>query len=101
MSQGMALEGMRLVKEYLPRAYADGTDIEARAHMMSAAIWVRRLPKRAWRNPRLVAPDWCDLHTHHGTTNAVCMPAVLQFNQARNYGCYGRSGQYLGVLRRV
>ncbi|MCK5500076.1 MAG: iron-containing alcohol dehydrogenase, partial [Tritonibacter mobilis] len=37
MSQGMALEGMRLVKDYLPRAYADGTDIEARAHMMSAA----------------------------------------------------------------
>ncbi|MGB0798598.1 MAG: iron-containing alcohol dehydrogenase, partial [Planktomarina sp.] len=37
MSQGMALEGMRLVKEYLPRAYADGGDIEARAHMMSAA----------------------------------------------------------------
>ncbi len=37
MSQGIALEGMRLVKEYLPRAYADGTDIEARTHMMSAA----------------------------------------------------------------
>jgi alcohol dehydrogenase len=31
MSQGIALEGMRLVKEYLPRAYADGADIEARA----------------------------------------------------------------------
>ena len=38
MSQGMALEGMRLVKENLPRAYADGTDIKARAHMMSAAV---------------------------------------------------------------
>src|SRR3546814_15514650 len=37
MSQGIALEGMRLVKEWLPRAYADGGDIEARAHMMSAA----------------------------------------------------------------
>ena len=37
MSQGMALEGMRLVKEYLPRAYSDGTDLEARSHMMSAA----------------------------------------------------------------
>jgi len=38
MSQGIALEGMRLVKDYLPRAYADGSDIEARAQMMSAAI---------------------------------------------------------------
>ncbi len=37
MSQGIALEGMRLVKDNLPRAYADGTDIEARANMMSAA----------------------------------------------------------------
>ena len=37
MSQGIALEGMRLVIDYLPRAYADGTDIEARAQLMSAA----------------------------------------------------------------
>ena len=37
LSQGVALEGMRLVKEYLPRAYANGTDLEARSHMMSAA----------------------------------------------------------------
>lgn len=37
MSQGIALEGMRLVKTYLPQAYADGSDIEARAQMMSAA----------------------------------------------------------------
>lgn len=37
MSQGIALEGLRLVKENLPKAYKDGSDIEARAHMMSAA----------------------------------------------------------------
>ena len=37
MSQGIALEGMRLVIDYLPRAYADGNDIEARAQLMSAA----------------------------------------------------------------
>ena len=37
MSQGIALEGMKLVIENLPRAYDDGGDIEARAHMMSAA----------------------------------------------------------------
>ncbi len=37
MSEGIAVEGMRLVKEYLPRAYRDGSDIEARGHMMSAA----------------------------------------------------------------
>ena len=37
MSQGIALEGMRLVTTYLPRAYATPDDLEARAHMMSAA----------------------------------------------------------------
>ena len=35
--QGIALEGMRLVKDYLPRAFADGADLEARAQMMAAA----------------------------------------------------------------
>ncbi|MHA1128950.1 MAG: iron-containing alcohol dehydrogenase, partial [Alphaproteobacteria bacterium] len=38
MSQGIAVEGLRLVKEYLPRAFADAGDLEARAHMMSAAM---------------------------------------------------------------
>ncbi|MES9905846.1 MAG: iron-containing alcohol dehydrogenase, partial [Sedimenticola sp.] len=37
MSQGIALEGMRLAYENLPKVMADGTDIEARSHMMSAA----------------------------------------------------------------
>ena len=49
-SQGIALEGMRLVKEYLPRAYQDGSDLEARAHMMSAAamgaIAFQKRPRR-------------------------------------------------------
>ena len=37
MADGIAVEGIRLVKEYLPRAYRDGTDLEARANMMAAA----------------------------------------------------------------
>ena len=37
MSEGIAVEGMRLVKDNLLRAYKDGSDIEARGHMMSAA----------------------------------------------------------------
>ncbi len=46
LADGIALEGMRLVKEYLPRAAKDGADIEARAHMMSAAAMGRhRLPE--------------------------------------------------------
>ena len=58
MSQGIALEGMRLVKEYLPRAFADGNDIEARAHMMSAAaMGATAFHEGPWRDPRAVTPD--------------------------------------------
>ena len=83
MSQGIALEGMRLVKEYLPRAYQDGTDIEARAHMMSAAaMGATGFQKGLGAIHAISHPVGAIYHTHHGTTNAVCMPAVLQFNKS-------------------
>ena len=81
MSQGIALEGMRLVKDYLPRAYADGTDIEARAQMMSAAaMGATAFQKGLGAIHALSHPIGAVFGTHHGTTNAVCMPAVLAFN---------------------
>lgn len=82
MSQGIALEGMRLVKEYLPRAYENGSDLEARAHMMSAAaMGSTAFQKGLGAIHALSHPIGAVHHTHHGTTNAVCMPAVLQFNK--------------------
>jgi alcohol dehydrogenase class IV len=99
MSQGMALEGMRLVKEYLPRAYADGTDIEARAHMMSAAaIGATAFQKGLGAIHALSHPIGAIYHTHHGTTNAVCMPAVLQFNRPAIMDLMGHAANYLGIL---
>ncbi|RKF13431.1 iron-containing alcohol dehydrogenase [Roseovarius spongiae] len=81
MSQGMALEGMRLVKDYLPRAYADGSDLEARAHMMSAALMgATAFQKGLGAIHAMSHPVGAVFHTHHGTTNAVCMPAVLDLN---------------------
>ncbi len=98
MSQGMALEGMRLVKEYLPRAYADGTDIEARAHMMSAAIMgATGFQKGLGAIHALSHPIGAIYHTHHGTTNAVCMPAVLQFNKSAITGVIDDATKYLGI----
>ena len=98
MSQGMALEGMRLVKEYLPRAYADGTDIEARAHMMSAAIMgATGFQKGLGAIHALSHPIGAIYHTHHGTTNAVCMPAVLQFNKPAITGVIDDATKYLGI----
>lgn len=98
MSQGMALEGMRLVKTYLPRAFADGSDIEARAHMMSAAIMgATAFQKGLGAIHALSHPIGAIYHTHHGTTNAVCMPAVLQFNKPAIKGVIGDAANYLGI----
>ncbi len=81
MSQGIALEGMRLVKDNLPRVYADAGDMDARAHMMSAAMMgATAFQKGLGAIHALSHPIGAVYNTHHGTTNAVCMPAVLQFN---------------------
>ncbi|HBS98375.1 MAG TPA: alcohol dehydrogenase, partial [Citreicella sp.] len=81
MSQGIALEGMRLVIDYLPRAYDDGTDLEARAQMMSAAaMGATAFQKGLGAIHAMSHPIGAHFGTHHGTTNAVCMPAVLKFN---------------------
>ena len=98
MSQGIALEGMRLVKEYLPRAYANGSDIEARAHMMSAAaMGATAFQKGLGAIHALSHPIGAIYHTHHGTTNAVCVPAVLQFNRSAITDKLGHAANYLGI----
>lgn len=98
MSQGIALEGMRLVHDYLPRAYADGTDIEARAHMMSAAMMgATAFQKGLGAIHALSHPVGAVHHTHHGTTNAMFMPAVLQFNRPAIEGVIGKAAAYLGI----
>ena len=98
MSQGIALEGMRLVKDYLPRAYADGTDIEARAHMMSAAaMGATAFQKGLGAIHALSHPIGANHHTHHGTTNAVFMPAVLEFNADAIRERFNDVAGYLGI----
>ncbi|MDT8880336.1 iron-containing alcohol dehydrogenase [Halomonas saccharevitans] len=98
MSQGIALEGMRLVKEYLPRAYADGTDLEARAHMMSAAMMgSTAFQKGLGAIHALSHPIGAVFNAHHGTTNAVCMPAVLAFNAEAIRERFDSAAAYLGI----
>ena len=98
MSQGIALEGMRLVKEYLPRAYADGSDIEARANMMSAAsMGATAFQKGLGAIHALSHPIGAHHHTHHGTTNAVCMPEVLKFNADAIRDRFDSAAAYLGI----
>ena len=98
MSQGIALEGMRLVKEYLPRAYQNGADIEARSHMMAAAaMGATAFQKGLGAIHALSHPIGAHHHTHHGTTNAVVMPAVLRFNREAVTEPLARAAAYLGL----
>lgn len=98
MSQGMALEGMRLVKENLPVAFADGTNIDARAHMMSAAaMGATAFQKGLGAIHSLSHPIGAVFHTHHGTTNAVVMQPVLLFNRAAIEDRIVDAANYLGI----
>ncbi|MBX5103434.1 iron-containing alcohol dehydrogenase [Rhizobium lentis] len=98
MSAGIALEGMRLVKEFLPRAYREGTDLEARANMMSAAaMGAVAFQKGLGAIHALSHPIGAVYNTHHGMTNAVVMPAVLRFNRAAIEEKIGRAAAYLGI----
>ncbi|WP_324752990.1 iron-containing alcohol dehydrogenase [Roseovarius sp. Pro17] len=98
MSQGMALEGMRLVKDYLPRAYADGNNLEARAHMMSAAMMgATAFQKGLGAIHAMSHPVGAVFGTHHGTTNAVCMPAVLKLNAPQIKDRFRTAAAYLDI----
>ena len=98
MSEGIAIEGMRLVKEYLPRAYATPDDIEARAHMMSAAaMGATAFQKGLGAIHALSHPIGARHDTHHGMTNAVVMPAVLHANRAVIEERIDRLAAFLGI----
>lgn len=82
MAEGIALEGMRLVQQWLPAAVKDGSDIEARAHMMSAAaMGATAFQKGLGAVHSLSHPVGSVYDTHHGLTNAVFMPYVMNFNR--------------------
>jgi hypothetical protein len=98
MSQGIALEGMRLVFENLPKVYSTPDDLEARAHMMSAAMMgAVAFQKGLGAIHSLSHPIGAVYNTHHGTTNAVVMPMVLDFNRVAIEERIGRAADYLGI----
>ncbi|MEY8830900.1 iron-containing alcohol dehydrogenase [Sedimentitalea sp. XS_ASV28] len=98
MSQGIALEGMRLVKENLPAAYSDGTDLSARAEMMSAAMMgATAFQKGLGAIHALSHPIGAVFNTHHGTTNAVVMQPVLRFNRPAIEDRLAMAAAYLNI----
>ena len=98
MSQGIALEGMKLVIDTLPQAYANGSDIDARANLMSAAaMGATAFQKGLGAIHAISHPVGAVHHTHHGTTNAVCMPEVLKFNAQAIRARFDLAAGYLGI----
>ena len=82
LADGIALEGMRLIHRFLPRAYADGTDIEARAQMLAAASMGATAFQKGLGGVHAIAhPVGSWFNTHHGLTNAVILPYVMTFNR--------------------
>ncbi len=82
MAEGIAVEGMRLVKNWLPKAVADGSNLAARAHMLSAAsMGATAFQKGLGAIHSLSHPIGALYDSHHGLTNAVVMPYVLAFNR--------------------
>ena len=97
MSQGIALEGMRLVFENLPKVYANPNDLDARAHMMSAAaMGAVAFQKGLGAIHSLSHPVGAVYGTHHGTTNAVVMPMVLEMNRPAIEDRIVKAAAYLG-----
>jgi alcohol dehydrogenase class IV len=82
MADGIALEGMRLVKDYLPRAVAQGGDLEARSRMLAAAsMGATAFQKGLGAVHSIAHPLGALFDIHHGLANAILLPYVMVFNR--------------------
>lgn len=100
MAQGIAVEGIRLVRRWLPRAVVDGGDVEARAHMQVAStMGATAFQKGLGAMHSLSHPCGAVLNTHHGLTNAVLMPYVLAFNRPAIEDKAGDLARALGLAQ--
>lgn len=98
LADGIAVEGIRLVFENLPKAFADGSDITARANMMSAAaMGATAFQKGLGAIHSMSHPIGALYDTHHGMTNAVFMPYVLAFNRSDIEERIDRLAAYCGI----
>lgn len=98
MSEGIAIEGARLVKEALPRAVAEGSDLEARSMLLAAAsMGAVAFQKGLGAIHSVSHPVGAIYDTHHGLTNAVFMPYVLAFNRPAIESKSARLAAWLGL----
>jgi len=83
MADGIALEGMRLIKNSLLEVYKNGTNIEARSEMLAASsMGSTAFQKGLGAIHSLSHPINAQFDVHHGLSNAIFMPYVLTFNKS-------------------
>ena len=82
MADGIALEGMRLINQWLLKAVKNGKDLEARMNMLTAAsMGSTAFQKGLGAIHSLSHPVNALNNVHHGLSNAIFMPYVLTFNR--------------------
>ena len=82
MADGIAIEGMRLIKKSLLKAVKDGSDLDARSDLLAAAsMGSTAFQKGLGAIHSLSHPLNAQFNLHHGLSNAIFMPYVLRFNK--------------------
>lgn len=100
MAEGIALESMRLVHDWLPIAVKDGANIEARSHMMAAAtMGAAAFQKGLGLIHSLAHPLGAIYDAHHGLLNAILMPYVLEHNRPAIGEKMERLARYLNLRK--
>ena len=98
IADGIAIEGMRLVKENLVTAVNEPRNTEARMNMLAAAsMGATAFQKALGAIHSLSHPIGARFHAHHGLTNAVLMPYVLAFNRPCIEPKIAYAAQALGI----
>jgi alcohol dehydrogenase class IV len=98
MAEGIALEGIRLIKENLLKAYKNGSDLEARTNMLVAsAMGATAFQRGLGAMHALAHPLGALYDAHHGRLNAVLMPYVLLANRSVIESKIARLANYLSL----
>jgi alcohol dehydrogenase class IV len=96
MADGIALEGICLAAKHLPKAVHEGSDLEARTHMMSVAAMGATAFQKGLGGVHALSHAIGALYdTHHGLTNAVVMPYVVRSNRSAIEDKMARIGRAL------
>ena len=83
MAEGIARQGMVIVRDYLVRAVANGADLDARTQMQIASMMgATAFQKGLGAMHALAHPLGAYHNAHHGLLNAILMPFVLQANRS-------------------